>query len=178
MWWLHFTPLADKISELGLFDHGRKLGMMPTEGVFLRSKGGLPFAARVTIAAEAPSAAPGITFHCVGSGWTSQGNIEEVPAVGYDDWKVGAAAGVRHALRVAGAATARVEVHQILGMATDTNLTIVGAAAALATWRALGFEPPAEVLRALEAVTFASWDHPDQVPTFAEQDTAFECGDE
>jgi hypothetical protein len=142
--------------------------MTPVEGVFARYKNGRPFAARVTLSIESPSSQPGILFRCSGEGWISQGYLEEVPAVGYDDWKAGAKAGIEYALAVAHPAAARVEVTRIVGMLTDTNPSVVGAAAALATWKALAFEPPSEVIQALEAVVFGSWERPhDAVPEFA-----------
>src|SRR5262249_48601975 len=126
-------------------------------------------AARVTLSLESPSSQPGIQFRCSGGGWIAQGYLEEVPAVGYDDWKAGAKAGIEHALAVAHPAATRVEVTRIVGMLTDTNPSVVGAAAALATWKGLAFEPPSEVIQALESVVFGSWERPyDAVPEFAE----------
>jgi hypothetical protein len=142
--------------------------MTPVEGVFARYHNRRPFAARVTVSVESPSSQPGILFRCSGDGWIGQGYLEEVPAVGYDDWKAGAKAGIEHALAVAQAVAARVEVIKILGMMTDTNPSVVGAAAALATWKALAFEPPAEVIQSLESVVFGSWRRPDDaIPRFA-----------
>jgi hypothetical protein len=142
--------------------------MTPVEGVFARCKNGLPFAARVTVSIEPTASQSSIVFRCSGDGWIGQGYLEEVPAFGYDDWKAGAKAGVEHALAVAEVAAARVEVIKIVGMLTDTNPSVVGAAAALATWKALSFEPPADVMEGLESVVFSSWQRPcDAVPKFA-----------
>lgn len=145
--------------------------MPPVEGVFTRYKNGLPFAARVTLSLESPSSQPGIVFRCSGKGWIGQGDLEEVPAVGYEDWKAGAKAGIEYALAVAHSEAVHVEVTKIVGMLTDTNPSVVGAAAALATWKALVFEPSGDVLQALESVVFGSWGRPhDAVPEFAEPD--------
>jgi hypothetical protein len=75
---------------------------------------------------------------------------------------------VAFALSVAGDPAVRVVITKIEGLSgTDTNPTIVGAAAALAMWRALGFEPPSEVIERLEAVVFESWRRPlDEIPSF------------
>jgi hypothetical protein len=141
--------------------------MIQVEGKFARVHNGLPYAARVTVTVEEPSAQPDILFSCSGKGWIRQGYLEEVPAVGYDSWKAGARAGIEYALSKAGVGTARVEVVKIVGMITDTNPSVVGAAAAIAIWKALEFEPPEEVISSMEAVVFGNWQRShDEVPQF------------
>ena len=135
---------------------------------FGRVKNGLPHFAHVSLAIERVSASPEIVFSCSGAGFKSQGYTEEVPAVGYDDWKDGARAGISFALLLAGVAGCRVDVRRIDGLSTDTNPTIVGYAAALAVWRALGFEPSSEIIEKLESIVFSSWRRPhDEIPIFA-----------
>jgi hypothetical protein len=131
---------------------------------FVRYHGGRTYFARVTLTVE-PDDAVAVRFQCAGDGWVGQGYIEEVPAAGYDDWKAGAAAGIRFALRVAGAA-GRVTVTKIEGLTTDTNPSVVGAAAALAVWECLRFSPDERTTAQMEGVVFTSGGRPDQVPDF------------
>jgi hypothetical protein len=134
---------------------------------FGRYKNGLPYAAHIVLDVESPSPAPGTNFSCSGRGFTSQGYIEEVPATGYEDWKGGAEAGVSFALSAAGRSDCRVNVSKIEGLTTDTNPTIVAYAAALAVWKALGFEPAKELVERLEELVFSSWKRPhDELPKF------------
>ena len=135
---------------------------------FLQVKNGLPHCASVSLSVECPSESPEILFRCSGAGFTSQGYIEEVPAVGYEDWKGGARAGISFALSVADRTGCRVEVCMIEGPTTDTNPTIVGYAAALAVWKALGHQPSSEIIEKTESIVFSSWRRPhDEIPTFA-----------
>lgn len=108
-----------------------------------------------------------IRCDCHGAGFVGQGYLEDVPARGYELWKAGARAGVEHALAVAAVSPARVTIKRISGLTTDTNPTVVGAAAALALWRAVGFSPSRDVVERLEAAAFTSWRRPpDEIPRF------------
>ena len=128
---------------------------------------GLGYFAEVALDVERAALQPGVEFRLDGSGWLGQGIVEEVPGHGYDDWRDGARAGIAFALREAGATDARVCVHAIRGMTTDTNPWIVAAAAANAVWTALDFEPTPEVVARVDARVFASWSAPrDAVPSF------------
>jgi hypothetical protein len=141
---------------------------MPTADIrFGRYKNGLPHVAHVVLEVEGSSAGPGIEFTCSGRGFTSQGYIEEVPAVGYDDWKDGARVGVSFALSAADKANCRVVVSKIEGLTTDTNPTIVAYAAAQAVWRSLDFVPAKDIIDRMEAIVFSSWERPhDEIPRF------------
>ena len=45
---------------------------------------------------------------------------------------------------------------------------IVGYAAALAVWKALGHQPSSEIVEKTESIVFSSWRRPhDEIPTFA-----------
>jgi hypothetical protein len=135
---------------------------------FARIEGGLPFFARVVLSVEVPSAQPGVYFRCAGRGYRAQGCVEEVPEVGYDDWRGGARAGIDYALSIAGAQRVRVEVHQVEGLTTDTNPTIIGYAAMLCVWDALSFAPPDALVTRCEEVVLRSWERPhDAIPDFA-----------
>jgi hypothetical protein len=131
---------------------------------FARYHGGRTYFARVTLAVE-PDAEVAVRFRCDGDGWIGQGYIEEVSATGYEEWKAGAKAGILFALRVAGAG-GRVTVTKIEGLTTDTNPSVVGAAAALAVWECLRFSPDARTTEQMERVVFGSGSRPDHVPAF------------
>ena len=140
--------------------------MIESDGKFARVWSGLPHFAQVAIRIEEGTG--NISIACSGAGFTSQGRFEDAPVAGYEPWKAGAAAGVRYALGHAGRADVDVTITRITGLSTDTNPTIVGAAAALATWNGLAFAPaPAEWAR-VESIVFGSWQRPqDEVPSFA-----------
>lgn len=116
--------------------------MREAEGTFLRQKKGLGYAARVSLRVDPHTHHSSISVACYGRGWTAQGSVEEVPAKGYDPWKAGAVAGIRFALRAAAVEKGSVTVTRIVGMVSDTNPTIVGAAAIDGFWKALGYTRP------------------------------------
>ena len=137
-----------------------------TEGNFLRQKG-RGFAARVTIQIECGANAPYTATALRGEGWIRQGDVEEVPSIGYDDWKQGAIIGAEYALKKAEAMDCTVIITRIVGMTTDTNPTIVGAAAINAVWQALNYVPEASEQNRLEAIVLNSWEHePHTLPNF------------
>lgn len=98
-----------------------------------------------------------IEFLCSGSGFTSQGGIEEAPSEGYGDWKSGARVGLEFALASSGATLGAIFVDRIAGLSTDTNPTVVAVAAAHALWNALGFAPSDETSAFLEAKMREAW---------------------
>jgi hypothetical protein len=113
------------------------------------------FFAEVSVEVE-PAAQPSVTIKTEGEGFRRQGTLESVPAEGYEDWRAGAVIGARFALRVAEVA-AVVLITRISGLSTDTNPSIVAAAAALAVWKALGVQPQPEAREQVEQVAFESW---------------------
>jgi hypothetical protein len=141
---------------------------MPSgEAKFARIHNGLPHLAEVAVEIDFSTGSAEILCACSGGGFVAQGTIEDVPATGYEDWKAGARAGVGFALSVAALPPARVTIRRISGLSTDTNPTVVGAAAALALWRAVGFTPPAHTVERLSAAALASWQRPlHEVPRF------------
>lgn len=142
------------------------MSMIETDGKFWRTRSGLLYFAHVWIRLE--DGTGNVFVVCSGTGFTSQGSFEDAPVVGYDHWKGGAVAGVRYALAHAGRSDVDVTITQITGMSTDTNPTIVGAAAAMATWNALAFAPAAAEWGRVEAIVFGSFQKPpDELPTFA-----------
>jgi hypothetical protein len=139
-----------------------------SEKKIARHKNGKGYFARVSLTVEYPSTSPNVDFCCSGCGFFSQGYVEEATAEGYDDWKAGAKVGVNFALSIAEMSNCQVVITKIEGLdATDTNPTIVGAAAALATWSALKFEPQKEAIDKLEMLVFKSWEQAhDEIPIF------------
>lgn len=134
---------------------------------FARQKNGLPYLAEVALGVSPDAQLWHIEFRCMGGGFTSQGAIEEASAVGYTAWKAGAAAGARFACTTAGLPRAHVIVSRVSGLSTDTNPSIVAAAAALAVWNAVGFTAAPSVVARMEAHVFSSWRHPhDYIPDF------------
>src|SRR5579863_8866347 len=115
---------------------------MRVEGRFLRQTGGRGFAARVTVDFTTNASSPTIRVDLSGEGWTRQGDLEDASSQGYGDWALGAEYGVAYALRVAGRTDCSVIVSRITGASTDTNPTVVAAAAADAVWKALQYTPP------------------------------------
>jgi hypothetical protein len=136
--------------------------MIEAEGRCRRYTKERSYAARVWLKLECNACQPAITNSCQGWGWgTSQGDMDDASAEGFEDWKAAAATGVRYALRIAGVTQANVIITRILGCSvTDTNPTIVAAAAADALWIALSFTPPTEAVGFLAQQAFESWDLP------------------
>lgn len=139
---------------------------MPSgEARFARVHLGLPYFAEVALEVDLTGEPDVTRCTCTGGGFVAQGHLEEAPSEGYEDWKAGGRAGVDFAVSVAALPKSRVTIVRIAGLTTDTNPTIVGAAAAFALWQAVGFSPPAQVIAHLEAAVFASWRLPhDHVP--------------
>lgn len=136
---------------------------------FVRIKDGLPYAAVVSLTLTTDAPENYIEILCDGIAGISQGDIEEATREGYEDWKQGARRGVVFALDSARQTHCHVAVTKIRGMLTDTNPTIVGAAAMLATWEALEFTPPSELVARIEEQVFASWQQVcDALPEFTE----------
>lgn len=138
------------------------------DGTFRRVHHSLPFAATVTVKVEFDMPQTEVHVDCHGKGWGgSQGELDDVSAQGYDDWKAAAVHGVRYALEVAQAPATRVTITRIAGRdGTDTNPTIVGAAAADAVWKAIAYQPSDETRHHIESIVFTSWQRPEALPNF------------
>lgn len=138
------------------------------EGIFRRIHQSLPYVARVTVHVEFDTPHTEVRVDCHGSGWGgSQGDVDDVSATGYDDWKAAAVHGVRYALKLAQPPVCRVTITRILGYdGTDTNPTIVGAAAADAMWKAVAYQPSDETRLHIESIVFRSWQTPAALPEF------------
>jgi hypothetical protein len=138
------------------------------EGVIRRIHNKLPYVAAVTVQVEHHVPHSEIHARCTGLGWGgSQGTLDDVSARGYEDWKAAAIYGAQYALWIAAARPCRITITRIVGRdGTDTNPTIVGAAAAYAVWKALTYQPSREISEWIEAIVFRSWQTPDALPNF------------
>ncbi len=137
-------------------------------GKYARQHRGVGHFARVTVQLEENVSEPIITVQCGAVPQvTSQGVVEDVPAEGYSGWKQGAVIGATYALEVAGLETVAVIVSRIQGLTTETNPTVVGAAAAIGVWQALGYSPTPEQIQRIKRAVYVSWLHPyDASPDF------------
>ncbi|WP_431113134.1 hypothetical protein [Variovorax paradoxus] len=110
-----------------------------------------------------------IRVACDGAGWTAQGHLEEASSNGYEDWKDGARVGIRFACALVGLPNAAVVVARITGMTSDTNPTVVAAAAALAILQNGGKQVEPRVRSWLYTQAFDSWSSPqDFVPDWSQ----------
>jgi len=140
-----------------------------TEYRWYRIKNGLLHIAAITMRAERNNAAGEhrIVEAYAGSGFTSQGYFESVPANGYDSWKAGVREGLKYALsKLDGYWTVTVE--KLEGLSSDTNPTIAGYVAIRALWQKAEYHPEAEETRRLEDMVFGSWrrDKGQEIPDF------------
>ena len=143
--------------------------MQSAEGTFLRQTGGKGYAARGAVEIEAGAATNEIRLVLTGFGSSRQGDIEDASAEGYADWAAGAKTGRAYALRVAERSDCSVTIRGISGLSTDTDPTIVAAAAADAVWKALNYVPSETVRQGVERVTLRSWNaEPGRDPGFGE----------
>ena len=128
------------------------------EGKFMRVHKALPYMARVTVCVDDITEGIGVSIQCSATSPLGlQGDIDDVPAIGFNDWKQGAIIGARHALAIAKSGAKRVTVTRIMGMETDTNPTVVGAATINAVWKALGYTPTTQQTEYIERIVFSSW---------------------
>jgi hypothetical protein len=91
-----------------------------------------------------------------GDGFTSQGSIEEVPAKGYDSWKIGAIRGLEYAF----SKTKKyfvVNIISIEGISTDTNPTVIGYTIIRAFFDQINLESDNEEINKLEDFVVKSW---------------------
>jgi len=137
--------------------------MRQGQGKMARYQNGRLYFAEVALTVLCPAEATSIIFACSGKGFTSQGVVEDVPSVGYDDWKQGALLGIRYAMSRCGTLPCSVTVTSIAGLSSDTNPSTVGAAAIQALWSALQYVPSSEEQTHIEQIVLQSaaqsWDY-------------------
>ncbi len=109
-----------------------------------------------------------ILEHYCGQGFTSQGNIEEVPENGYDSWKIAARHGLEYAFSLIDTCWT-VQINKMEGrIATDTNPTIVGYTVLRAFFDKINFQLTEKQIEILEEFVLRSWTKPykELIPNF------------
>ncbi|MBL7708763.1 MAG: hypothetical protein JNJ86_06800 [Chitinophagaceae bacterium] len=109
-----------------------------------------------------------IVEHYSGRGFTSQGNIEDIPANGYDSWKISARHGLEYAFSLIDTFWT-VDLNKIEGRAfTDTNPTIVAYTVMRAFFDKIGFQLDPNQIEILEKFVLSSWTNPykELIPNF------------
>ena len=109
-----------------------------------------------------------IVEHYSGQGFTSQGNIEDIPANGYDSWKFAARQGLEYAFSHIDTFWI-VDLKKIEGRAfTDTNPTIVGYTVIRAFFDKIGFQLKPNQIDVMEEFVLSSWARPykELIPNF------------
>ena len=108
-----------------------------------------------------------ILEHYSGQGFTSQGNIEEVPEDGYDSWKIAARQGLQYAFSLIDTHWT-VHINKIEGLTTDTNPTIVGYTVLRAFFDKIHYHLSDEQIEKLEDFVLSSWTKPykELIPDF------------
>jgi hypothetical protein len=94
-----------------------------------------------------------------GSGFTSQGYIEEVPAIGYNDWKLGVKQGLEYAFSLVNS-NWLIHINRLEGLHTDTNPSVVGYTAIRAFLDRIEFQLDDNKIEILEEFVFSSWQRP------------------
>jgi hypothetical protein len=130
--------------------------MRQEQGKIACYQNGRLYFAEVALTVLCPAEATSIDVACHGKGFTSQGVVEDVPAVGYEDWKQGALLGIHYALSRCSAPPCSVTVTSIAGLSSDTNPSTVGAAAIQALWSALQYVPSPEEQAHIEQIVLRS----------------------
>lgn len=132
-------------------------------------KNGFGSVALVTLDVEQnPSDTNQILEHYSGQGFTGQGNIEEVPEIGYDSWKVAARHGLHYAFSLIDTHWT-VHINKIQGrIATDTNPTIVGYTVLRAFFDKINYQLSDKQIETLEDFVLSSWTKPykELIPDF------------
>ena len=109
-----------------------------------------------------------IVEHYTGQGFTSQGNIEEVPAEGYNSWKIAAKNGLEYGFSLVDTFWT-VHIHKIEGRTfSDTNATVVGYTILRAFLEQTGHSLAEQHIQKLEEFVMRSWTKPykELIPDF------------
>lgn len=137
---------------------------MATDTKFYRwtkFKNGIGSVALVTLTVEQNNFGQNqILEHYSGQGFTSQGDIEEVPENGYDSWKIAARHGLEYAFSFIDTYWT-VHINKIEGrIFTDTNPTIVGYTVLRAFFDKINFQLTDNQIEILEEFVLSSWTKP------------------
>lgn len=136
---------------------------------WVKIKNGIGQVAIVTLAAAVNENNKNEIFeYYTGAGFTSQGNIEEVPADGYESWKIAVRNGLSYGFSLASGFWT-VSIYRIEGRAhIDTNPTVVGYTAFRAFCSQAGLQLEENKIDMLEQFVKSSWTKPYQelIPDF------------
>lgn len=133
----------------------------------LKIKNGKPFFAIINLEVNR-SDKNEVLEEYLGEGFTKQGNIESVPAKGYEDWKKAVLKGLEFVFSKSSHEW-KVKIKKVEGrIATDTNPTIVGFATILAFCKQTNLKLDFDVNNKLENFTFKSWENKnyEKIPNF------------
>jgi len=134
----------------------------------LKVKDGKPFFAIINIEVTLSDSKNEIIEEYIGEGWTRQGNIESIPAKGYESWKKAVIKGLEFVFSKTNQKWT-VKVKKVEGrIAIDTNPTIVGYATILAFCKQTDFELDYELNNQIEKFAFNSWQNKnyEKIPNF------------
>lgn len=109
-----------------------------------------------------------IVEYSAGRDFTSQGNIEDIPANGYGPWKFAASHGLQYAFSLVDTFWT-VDIKKIEGRAfTDTNPTIVAYTVMRAFFDKIGFVLELNQIDLMEEFVVSSWTKPykELIPNF------------
>jgi len=109
-----------------------------------------------------------IEEYYTGTGFFSQGYLEQISPVGYDSWKLAARKGLEYAFSLT-TAHWTVHIHNIEGRSlTDTNPTVVGYTILLAFLDRIGIRLKSEQIEIFEDYVLKSWVKPykEVIPDF------------
>lgn len=132
-------------------------------------KNGVAYVALVTLDVfENTSNQNEIVEYYSGKGFVGQGYIEDIPANGYDSWKIAARQGLEFAFSLIDTFW-RVEIKKIEGREfLDTNPTIVGYTLIRAFFDKIGYQLDPSQIELMEEFVLSSWTDPykELIPNF------------
>ena len=151
---------------------------------WIKIKNGVGQVAIVTLAIVANvNSKNEVLEYYAGAGFTSQGNLEEVPADGYESWKIAVRNGLSYGFSLAKGFW-KVSIYRIEGRAfIDTNPTVAGYTALRAFCSQIGLQLEEGKIEMLEQFVDSSWTKPykELIPdffnlTFTEYETQIDLG--
>ena len=135
---------------------------------FLKIKNGKPFFAIVNLEISRSENGNEVIEEYLGEGWKSQGIIESIPTIGYEDWKRAVRKGLEFVFSLTNEKW-KVKIKKVEGrILTDTNPTVVGFATILAFCEQANLELDSNLKSKIEDFTFRSWEknNAERIPNF------------
>ncbi|WP_264558954.1 hypothetical protein [Flavobacterium sp. N2270] len=134
----------------------------------LKVKNGKPFFAIINLEIMKNENQNEIIEEYCGKGWTKQGDIENIPLKGYENWKKAVRNGLEFAFSKSNEKW-KVKIKKVEGrIATDTNPTIVGFATILAFCEQTKLKLDFDLKNEIENFTLKSWENKndERIPNF------------